>query len=147
MTNARIACVEHAPPTAGFMYRAMRLAFFVALFVLLVACGGSDVTKTAQTEHYTVKLSLDGLAFGQRQATVELTDGSGNPADANVVVIAPVMRQMGMAAPEATAQQVAPGRYQASGEFFSMLGTWEVDVRIDNGSAEEVATFQFDITQ
>jgi hypothetical protein len=29
-----------------------------------------------------------------------------------------------MAAPKATAESVAPGRYRAAGEFFSMLGKW-----------------------
>jgi hypothetical protein len=129
------------------MLCALRFALLLAAFLLLVSCGGSSVTKTDQTEHYAVPLTLDGLGFGERQATVELRDAAGNPADANVVVIASVMRQMGMAAPEATARQVAPGRYQANGEFFSMLGTWEIDVRIDNGSSEEVATFMFDVTQ
>ena len=139
--------MNHSRTVPHSALRALRLALVLAALLLLAACGGSGITKTAQTEHYTVKLSLDSLEFGQRQATVELTDNSGNPADANVVVVAPVMRQMGMASPEATAQKVAAGRYQASGEFFSMLGTWEIDVRIDNGSAEEVATFQFDVIQ
>jgi major membrane immunogen (membrane-anchored lipoprotein) len=129
------------------MLSGLRCTVVLVLCLLLAACGGSDVTKTAQTEHYSVQLTLDGLEFGQRQATVELRDAAGNPADAGVVVIAPVMRQMGMASPEAAAQKIAPGRYQASGEFFSMIGTWEIDVRIDNSGSEEVATFTFDIVQ
>ena len=57
------------------------------------------------------------------------------------------MAQMGMAAPEATAQMVAPGRYQAKGEFFSMVGEWRVDVRIDANGMEEVARFNVQATQ
>jgi hypothetical protein len=124
----------------------LRFTFYVLRFTLclflLAACAASGVTQTTQTERYTVKLGLDGVGFGQREATVEIQDASGSPVSAVVVVVAPVMRQMGMAAPEAPARQVAPGRYQASGEFFSMIGEWEVDVRISAGGSEEVATFK-----
>jgi YtkA-like protein len=101
----------------------------------------------AQTEHYKVQLSLDGVGFGAREATVEVHDASGAPVTADQVVVAPVMRQMGMAASEATAEQVGPGRYRASGEFFSMVGEWEIDVRVSAGGAEEVATFKVQSTQ
>ncbi len=57
------------------------------------------------------------------------------------------MRDMGMASPEITAQMVAPGRYEAKGELFNMLGTWELDVRVGAGGAEETAIFTFDVTQ
>ena len=119
----------------------------VLLLALLTACGGSGITQTAQTEHYTVQLSLDSAGFGQREAIVDVHDAAGKPVAADQVVLASVMRQMGMAAPEATAQPVAPGRYRATGEFFSMIGEWEVDVRVDAGGTEEVATFKIPVTQ
>jgi hypothetical protein len=52
-----------------------------------------------------------------------------------------------MASPEIVAQPVAPGRYQAQGEFFSMLGQWEVDVRVSAGGAEDVARFVVQVEQ
>jgi YtkA-like len=119
----------------------------VLLLAFLTACGGSGMTQTAQTEHYTVQLSLDGAGFGQREATVDVHDAAGKPVAADQVVLASVMRQMGMAAPEAVAQPVASGRYRATGEFFSMIGEWEVDVRVDAGGTEEVATFKIAVTQ
>jgi hypothetical protein len=129
-----------------FTFYVLRFTFCLVL-VLLAACGASGVTQTTQTEHYTVQLGLDGVGFGERQATVEIRDASGSPVSADVVVVAPVMRQMGMASPEAPARQVAPGRYQASGEFFSMIGEWEIDVRINAGGSEEVATFKILATE
>jgi hypothetical protein len=116
--------------------------------LLLSACaGGSAVTQSARTEHYTVQLSLDGVGFGPREALVEVRDAAGNPVAADEVVLAPVMRQMGMASPEAAAQALAPGRYRATGDFFSMIGEWEIDVRVRAGGAEEVATFKVLSTQ
>ena len=125
-----------------------RSCLLIALLAFLTACATSGgVAQTARTEHYTVQLNLDGVGFGERQATVEVRDSSGNPVAADVVVLAPVMRQMGMAAPEASARQIAPGRYQASGEFFPMIGEWEIDVRVGAAGAEEVATFKVLSTQ
>ncbi len=119
----------------------------MALAVLLAACSGSGISQASQTDHYTVQLSLDGTGFGEHTATIEVNDKGGQPVVANQVVLSPVMAQMGMAAPEATAQMVAPGRYQAKGEFFSMVGEWRVDVRIDANGMEEVARFNVQATQ
>jgi YtkA-like len=119
----------------------------IAVVLALAACGGSGITQTNQTQHYKVQLTLDGTGFGERTATVDVTDLAGQPVAADQVVLAPVMRQMGMLSPEMTAQQVAPGRYQAKGEFFSMAGAWEVDVRISAGGQEEVSSFTFDVAQ
>ena len=124
-----------------------RLLLFIPLLVFLAACASSGVTETVQTEHYTVQLNLDGVGFGERQATVDVRDSAGEPVAAQQVVLAPVMRQMGMAAPEATAREIALGRYQATGEFFSMTGDWYVDVRVSVGGAEEVASFKIRATQ
>jgi hypothetical protein len=92
-------------------------------------------------------MALDGLGFGQRTATIEVRDKSGQPVTADQVVLTPVMQTMGMAAPEIVAQAIAPGRYQAQGEFFSMLGQWEVDVRVNAGGAEDVARFVVQVEQ
>jgi hypothetical protein len=117
------------------------------LATIVAACGGAGVTQTSQTQRYIVKLTLDSLSFGQRTATIEVQDSGGQPASADEVVLSPVMQAMGMASPEVVAQQVAPGRYQAQGEFFSMLGQWEVDVRVSAGGAEDVARFVVQVDQ
>ena len=120
----------------------------VVLLVVLAACGSSgSITQTAQTEHYTVQLSIEGMGLGERTATIEIHDASGQPVAADRVVLAPVMQQMGMASPETTAQPLAPGRYQATGDFFSMLGEWDVDVQVQRSGAEEIASFKVQVTQ
>jgi hypothetical protein len=101
-----------------------RCLYIVVVLIVLAACGGSGITKTTETERYTVRLLLDGTGFGQRTAMIELSHASGQPGVADEVVVSPVMEEMGMAAPEVPAQQVAPRRYEARGEFFSMLGEW-----------------------
>jgi len=119
----------------------------IVILLALAACGGSGITQTSQTQHYRVQLTLDGTGFDERTATVAVSDLTGQPVTADQVLLAPVMRQMGMASPEATAQAIAPGRYQAKGEFFSMIGAWEVDVRITVKGQEEVSSFTIDATQ
>ncbi len=56
--------------------------------------------------------------------TTEVSDrAGGGPVSADLVVLAPVTRDDGYGLPEITAQMVAPGRYEAKGELFNMLGT------------------------
>jgi hypothetical protein len=114
--------------------------------VLLAACGGSGITQTAETDSYTVQLALDDTRFGERTATITVSARSGGPAQVDQVVIAPLMESMGMVTPEQAAQALGDGRYQAKGEFFTMLGEWEVDVRISRGGSDEVARFKVPVT-
>src|SRR5213594_2482649 len=100
------------------------------LLVFTLAACGSGITQTAQTERYNIAITLDSASFGERTATIAVSDRSGQPAAVDQVVLAPVMPSMGMAAPEMTAQPTAPGRYQIKGEFFSMIGEWQVNVRV-----------------
>lgn len=114
--------------------------WWLALLVL-VACGSSTVTQTNKTARYTVQMSLDQAAIGERTLTFTVTDASGAPADVDALVVAPVMRDMGMASPEMTATRVAAGRYEARGEPFSMQGQWHIDVRISAGGQEDTTSF------
>ncbi|MEN9939155.1 MAG: hypothetical protein RLZZ387_5734 [Chloroflexota bacterium] len=120
------------------MRRTIALLLAIAL---LSACGAGAPRQTAETDSYTVTFELAGAGMDERVATVEVTDKSGQAVDAEQVVIAPVMRDMGMASPEVVAQRERPGRYTARGAFFSMLGEWEMDVRVSAGGAEETASF------
>jgi hypothetical protein len=119
----------------------------VLLLLALAACAGSGITQSAQTERYIIEMTLDSASFGERTATIAVTDRAGEPAVVDQVVLAPVMEQMGMASPELTAQPSAPGRYQAKGEFFSMLGEWQVDVRVSAGGKDDTARFVFQVDQ
>ena len=133
----------------GFLAGALAGRWLLPIVALLalIACGGTGVTQTNQTQHYKVQLTLDGTGFGERTATVEVTDLAGQPVAADQIVLAPVMRQMGMASPETTAQPVGPGRYQAKGEFFPMNGAWEVEVRVGVNGQEEATHFTFEVAQ
>jgi hypothetical protein len=126
-----------------------RLICIGLVLALLAGCGGpTGITQESQTEHYNVRLTLDGAGFGERTMTIEVSDKAGGArVSADLVVLAPVMRDMGMASPEITAQMQAPGRYEAKGELFNMLGTWELDVRISAGGADETAIFKIDVTE
>jgi ABC-type phosphate transport system substrate-binding protein len=132
------------------MKQALRRTLILAAIMslaLLAGCGGSTVTQTTKTEHYNVQLSLDGTGSGERTATITVNDFAGQPITADSVVLAPVMQQMGMALPETTAQMIAPGQYQAKGEFFQMVGEWRMDVRVSAGGNQEVADFKVQVAQ
>lgn len=117
------------------------------LLVVLVGCGSSTIVQTTQTESYKVQMTLDRAALGDRTITFEINDLGGSPISDAEVVVAPVMRDMGMASPEMTATMVAPGRYEVKGRPFSMLGIWEFDLRISTGGGEQVATFKFEVLE
>jgi hypothetical protein len=117
------------------------------LLVVLVACGSSTIVQTTQTESYKVQMTLDRAALGDRTIMFEINDLGGSPISDAEVIVAPVMRDMGMASPEMSATMVAPGRYEVKGRPFSMLGIWEFDVRIDVNGNEQVATFKFEVLE
>ena len=121
-----------------------RPAFFLIslLFVsLLLGACGSGFAQTVDTDSYRVQLSLDGVDYDQRTATITVQDKSGQPAVVDRVVVAPIMEAMGMVSPEQTARPLGDGRYQAQEQFFSMPGDWEFDVRVSAGGKQEVARF------
>jgi hypothetical protein len=118
----------------------------LVLLFTLAACG-SSITQTAQTEHYTIALTLDSASFGERTATIAVNDRAGQPAAVDEVVLTPVMESMGMASPELVAQSTASGRYQVKGEFFSMIGEWHVNVRISAAGKDDLAQFLFQVQQ
>jgi nitrogen fixation protein FixH len=113
----------------------------------LTACGSSGITQTAQTERYTIALTLDSASFGERTATIAVNDRSGQPAAVDQVVLATVMPSMGMAVPDMTAQPTAPGRYQLKGDLFSMVGEWQVNVRVNAAGKQDTAQFVFQVQQ
>ncbi|MFO7169854.1 MAG: FixH family protein [Chloroflexota bacterium] len=122
-----------------------QIVLLLCAAVLLAGCGG-PAPQTAETDSYRVTLRLEGESIQERTATIEVFDRAGQPVTAERVVIAPVMRDMGMASPEVLAQPDGPGRYVARGEFFSMLGIWELDVRVTAGGFQETATFRVEVT-
>jgi len=124
------------------------LLAIIGILILLTACGSAQGYRQAvEGDRYHVELSLDGVGSGERTASLELRDKAGQPVDADPVVLLPVMRSMGMASPEISAVRVAPGRYEARGEIFTMAGDWEIDVRLGSGGDEETVSFKVATTE
>ena len=138
--------VRYRERAQSIKHQASSIIFALLLVFTLAACGGG-ITQTAQTERYTVALTLDSASFGERTATIAVNDRSGQPATVDQVVFAPVMPAMGMADPEMTAQPTAPGRYQIKGDFFSMIGEWHVNVRVSAAGKDDQAQFVFQVQQ
>ena len=132
--------------TSDVVRHSMFVIFALLLVFTLAACG-SGITQTAQTERYTVGLTLDSASFGERTATIVVNDRAGQPAVMDEVVLTPVMESMGMASPELVAQPTAPGHYQVKGDFFSMIGEWRVNVRLSEAGKDDLAQFLFQVQQ
>lgn len=113
------------------------------LVMLLTACATTPA-MTQQTASYTVTLSFDTLAVGDRAATVEVRDSSG-PVDTAEVIFTPTMLSMGMASPETVAKPIGNGRYTSDTILLSMVGDWELDVKITRDGTSETARFLFSV--
>lgn len=120
-------------------------AVAVLVAVVLVGTGRAPtaISLRAATADYQVRLDLDSASRGRRTATVEVLTDGGQPvvnAQVSIHTAMPAMTRMpGVRLP---ARQVAPGRYEANGELFTMLGDWTVTVRISepgSRSAQDAA--------
>lgn len=78
---------------------------------------------------YLVRLATNEVAAGSTVLTFDITEGANSPASPDSVSVEPAMTQMGHAMSPVVATQNAPGTYQAQVDF-SMVGQWEITVRI-----------------
>ena len=90
-------------------------------------------------------MTLDAPAPGARRIDLRIKDKAGADVEIDQLILAPVMRDMGMASPEMTAQRIAVGQYRITGEPFSMTGIWELDLRIVAQGHEDATTFKVEI--
>lgn len=112
-----------------------------AVVVVALASCGSAAALTQQTASYTVNLSLDTLAVGDRTITVDVADQAGKPVEAQQVTLAPTMLSMGMASPEVSLRAEGNGRYSGQKMLLSMTGEWAIDVKITSNRGTETARF------
>jgi hypothetical protein len=120
------------------------LALLVAVAFAAACSQAEPQSLQADTASYHVQLDLDAASLGRRTATIQITDARGDPVDADQVVVSPVMTEMGMTRPDLVADELEPGRYRATGELFSMLGEWNLTVRVERAGVDDEATFTFD---
>lgn len=116
-----------------------RLILAAVVAVTLASCGGTALTQ--QTASYTVKLSLDTLAVGDRTITVDIADQADKPVKAQQVTLAPTMLSMGMASPEVSLRAEGNGGYSGQKMLLSMTGEWAIDVKITSNRGTETARF------
>lgn len=136
---------SHAITTSARTIRRLFQALLaLGMVLLLAACGGTPALSQ-KTATYAVELQLDSLAVGDRTATVQIRDQSGQPVEAEQVILSPTMLSMGMASPEVTAKPNGGGRYTGEKLLISMTGDWELDVKIQHGGNSETARFLFTV--
>ncbi|HMO57221.1 MAG TPA: FixH family protein [Roseiflexaceae bacterium] len=120
------------------------MATYVVAFALLIACGGSD-EQVAQTEHFAVRIRSEAQGVGEHDIIIDIRERVNPSVTVEEVVVAPTMRDMGMASPEVIATADASGRYRAKQVWFSMGGEWEVEVRIRTTTFEDIAIFRIQV--
>lgn len=135
-----------------------RLVFaLVALLIAIVALAGwllqrgahtraAEVSQTAQAGDLRVTVQLDQARPGLRVLGVLVEDAAGKPVDECAVRLRFSMPDMSMSPIVADAQRVSKGRFQARGQFFSMVGRWNMDTLLScGGQPERQVSFAFPI--
>jgi len=106
-----------------------------ALVLVGAQLAPKPITLQGETAAYHVRLDLDAATLGRRVVTVEVADAA-DQAVAAQVDLHTSMPEMRMVGPAVRMEQTGPGRYEASGDLFTMLGDWTVTVRVSEpGSA------------
>lgn len=127
------------------MWRTARWWLLVSL-VTLCACGGQPIAVQQQTAQHHIALTLDSRGMGQRQATIQIRTVAGEPVTQGQITLESAMPDMDMRMPSLIAEQSTPGTYVTRGELFSMLGIWELTVRVGGVSGQDSAQFQIEAT-
>ncbi|MEU4762449.1 FixH family protein [Actinosynnema sp. NPDC023794] len=119
----------------------MRRSVLLALAVVMAVVAVAALAFTSSPDAAPVRLGQDGVTVlldqvgtGTVAAQVEVA------VDVAAVSLYATMPRMGHMTPEVVAERERPGRFRATGEFFSMTGPWVLTVRAD----DEIVTF--DIT-
>jgi nitrogen fixation protein FixH len=123
-----------------------QVLIFIALILLLAACGGqpsSEPTQTANGITATLALAPDPpVPMGTTTLTLTLKDADGQPLTAADVALDLTMPAMAMPINRPTATETADGVYEAEA-IFTMVGAWRIQVDVTYGGAS--ATFTFDL--
>jgi hypothetical protein len=115
--------------------RALLVATILSALSASMAC-----SPTSEPEHdFGVELSFSPeLRVGETTCAVQLSDASGTPLRGAMVEVEGNMNHAGMVPVFGTAEETAPGRYEAPLEF-TMGGDWFVIVHAElaDGSVRE----------
>ena len=135
--SKRRAGVGERPRTGG-----LKPAIGMLVCLLILGACGSAPAQTATTDRFLITFDPGRpLAGANTTFTVTLADRNGTPANADAVIVAPLMRPMSHAEPEVALQPAGTGRWQAAGQFLTMSGGWELVVRVSAAGQDDEATF------
>lgn len=110
------------------------------------AATGSPYSATQPVGDLRATLSITPNQAGSNQVELALVDSAGQPAAVDQVMLAIKHRQMDMGERKVQMQATGAGRFQASGNFLSMAGPWQADVRVRRGNQpEQTGTFQLEV--
>lgn len=128
--------------------RSWHIFAIVAILIAGIAVGGwllrgtqptaTGIAQTAQANGLNVTLRIDEQALGTRVLDVAVTNAAGQAADVGELRLRFSMLDMDMGISEVVAQPTGKGRFQARGQFFSMVGSWQVDAVIAQVGQSEV---------
>ena len=123
-----------------------RIAYLVALVLLLAACGGQSPPERTQTmDGITAVLALapdPPVPMQTATLTLTLKNTAGQPLMADEVAFDLTMPAMTMPLNRPTATETKDGVYQAE-TVFTMAGAWHIQVDVRRGGTS--TTFTFDL--
>jgi Tol biopolymer transport system component/mono/diheme cytochrome c family protein len=83
--------------------------------------------ETQTIDELRLTLSLDRAEPGQGTVSLLVQDMAGAPVEGCAAALQFRMTDMDMGQVSVSAAPAAPGRYEARGPFFSMVGNWQID--------------------
>jgi hypothetical protein len=124
--------------------------FLIVVLLVLVAGAVSakslEVTKKAGTNTVTVTLQNDPPATGPNTVTVAVKDASGKAVTNAAVEVDYVMPAMpGMPAMKYKAPLKLTGQVYTGVLDFSMAGSWQVSVKVKQGTQTGTVRFSTDV--
>ena len=120
----------------------------VGIVYLLFGRGPAQPAGPSQelyAEGATLALHLDGDTTGERVVELAARDAAGRPLALGGARLSFHMRDMTMGQIETELDQVAAGRYQARGTFFTMAGTWQITATYALDQAQRAVRFELPI--
>lgn len=120
------------------------LLIILAGLILFAGCAKSVTESTTNGKfHIKMVFSDKTLKMGRNEVRLKITDAKGSAVDEAKVGVIPTMPEhhMGTMFPP-TVTQEGSGTYKVVMPL-TMAGHWSVEVRVDKGPDEGVATFDF----
>ena len=132
------------PYITHYALRTTHYAAFLALVLILAACGGRPGYRAEEQTVNGIRIKLEQpnqvALLQQYELFVTLTGADGKPIDGATVFMEQDMLAMPMKSNQPLGEPLGNGQYRITG-VFSMEGAWRLTIHAKVAGQEHVATF------